>query len=163
MRQVQTLVGLLVFAGTACGQDIIAPKRYEIEENLAKYPQISPQQAMQSVSKLIIQGRIDYLLAHLVDPTFVDGKVETYMKLYKGPEKSVKLVAFHQLVTEVKSHFVKDPALVEELHRYAKEGVWEVDGAKGKANARLPDVTSRRVYFIKDKERWYLQNSQVEL
>src|SRR5437660_12471480 len=88
---------LLVSASSASGQDISKDKRYEIEEDIVKYPQQTPQQAMQSVAKLVAEGKLEYLLAHLVEPAFVDDKVEKYKTQLKGPPKAVQMVAFHQL------------------------------------------------------------------
>lgn len=153
-----TLLALFVVATAAPGQNVTTAKRYEIEENLVKFPQQSPQQAMQSVVKLLNENRLDYLVAHLADPAYVDAKVEAYSKLFEGPPKAVELVAFNQLVKEIGEHFRLDPTLTEELRRYPKEGMWEV--GKTKASARLPGIAARQVFFVEAKGRWYLQNQR---
>ncbi len=162
MRSCNLYLVLLLVAASAAAQGLSTPGRYEVPEELVKYPQQTPQQTMQSVAKILAENDLDYLLAHLTDPAFVDGKVKEYAKLYKGPPKSVELVAFQKLVKEVRQHFVEDPMLVGELSRFGKEGIWEIDAKKGKASAKLPDVASRRAYlvFSNTTKRWYLENQR---
>jgi hypothetical protein len=158
MSKWRILVALVLITATASGQDVTKEKRYEVEEDIVKYPQQTPQQAMNSVAKTLSEGRLDYLLAHLVDPLFVDAKIQLIKSKLKGPPKAVEMVAFDKLIQEIKGHFLRDPMIVEEMSRYAKEGIWEMKD--NQANARLPDVLSRRVYFIQVKGRWYLQNER---
>ncbi|HEV3448581.1 MAG TPA: hypothetical protein VG099_28345, partial [Gemmataceae bacterium] len=57
-------------------QDATPPRRYGVLLNQQNYPQEDPKQALASVVKAIDRQRIDYLLAHLADPDFVDERVK---------------------------------------------------------------------------------------
>lgn len=128
-------------------QDDIPPSRYGVIQNLARYPQADPKQALASVLKAIEDQRIDYLLAHLADPEFVDDRVK---QVYGGK--------FDELVRETKTKLADYPASVKELERFAKEGEWQE--TKDSAVAKLKDVKERQVYMKKVGNRWYFENKQ---
>jgi hypothetical protein len=122
------------------------PKRYEVTRNLKKYPQDEPKTTLASVVKAIEDRRIDYLLAHLADPEFVDDRV----KLYGGN--------FEELVKETTARMVDNPAVLKELRRFLKEGKWKTSDTT--AEVSLDDVKSRRVYLRKIDKRWFLEQRQ---
>jgi hypothetical protein len=139
---------LVVAAGLAQSkQDDIPPSRYGVIQNLAKYPQADPKQALASVLKAIEDQRVDYLLAHLADPEFVDDRVK---QVYGGK--------FDELVRETKTKLTDYPASVKELERFAKEGEWQE--TKDSAVAKLKDVKERQVFMKKVGNRWYFENRQ---
>jgi len=121
-------------------------KRYGIEVDLEIYPQGTPKEALASVLKAIERKRIDYLLAHLADPEFVDMRV----RVLGGK--------FEELVKETTAKLAADPTAVKELGRFLREGQWEGDDAT--ASAQLKDVKERRVYMRKLEGRWFLENRQ---
>jgi hypothetical protein len=157
--------------------------RYGIEVNLVNYPQKSPQDAMKSVSKAIFNGRYEYLLAHLVDPKWVDSRVaeyrnlanpaaelqkeiddiarETDLKVKKrkildkeAKDRSRTVVAFNRLVAETKKNLEEDPVMMKELRLFARDAEWEDAGDA--ATATLKKTTPRRVVFRKSDERWFM-------
>jgi hypothetical protein len=158
MRICRCLIPLLLLASLVSGQEPSKSKRFEIDQDLDRYPQNTPQLAMKSIAKALLERKLDYLLAHLAEPTFVDARVKDHAKHYKGPAKAVEIVAFHDLVNEFADHLRRDPTIVEELYRYAKEGKWEIK--ENTASASLPDVASRRANFIAIKKQWYLLNAR---
>jgi hypothetical protein len=121
------------------------PKRYGIEANLRDYPQETPKETLASVLRAIDRGRINYLLAHLADPAFVDQRVR---QIYGGD--------FDELVRETNDKLTGNPDAVKELRRFLKEGEWEA--AETTATAKLKDVKDRQVFFRKIGQRWYLEN-----
>jgi hypothetical protein len=133
-------------------------KRYGYLHEPILFPQKTPQEAMQAIIRAIDHNKIDYLLAHLADPKFVDSRVGEYAAFQKGSEQAKTIVAFERLVRETALHFREDPVLVKELRLYAKEGAWEVQEAV--AIGTLKTGTSRRVFFRKLEERWFLENKQ---
>jgi hypothetical protein len=141
-------VGLVV-AGVALAQ---APKedslnrRYGIDANLRHYPQTTPKEALASVLQAIDRNRIDYLVAHLVDPQWVDERVQR-------PGSS-----FETVVQETTAKLADNPDAVKELRRFLKEGEW--DAGDTTASASLKDVKNRRVYLRKVENRWFLENRQ---
>src|SRR5262249_33431656 len=121
--------------------------RYGIDANVRDLPQDTPKQALASVLLAMERGRINYLLAHLADPTFVDNRVK---EIYGGD--------FDELVRETTGKLADNPAARKELQRFLKEGDWE--GDDNSASARLKDVKDRQVFLRKIGQRWYLENRQ---
>ena len=111
------LVGLDAVAGQQAGESV--NKRYGHEIEPAKYPQGSPDVALKSVLQAIDDRRIDYLMAQLADPAFVDKKVAEYKNRFQGPERARITLAFDHLVKETARYFQDDPSLVRELRRFA--------------------------------------------
>jgi hypothetical protein len=139
-------VGLVLVAASAA-QQADAPKRYNIARNLDSYPQATPKEALASVLTAIENKRVDYLLAHLADPDFVDKRVR---EVYGGD--------FDELVKESTTKLHDSPAAVKELQRFLKEGEWE--SGEGTATAKLKDVADRQVTMKKIGDRWFLENQQ---
>src|SRR5205085_31031 len=106
-----------------------------------------PKAALASVVKALEEKRVDYLLAHLADPEFVDARV----KIYKGN--------FDELVKETSARMVDNPSVLKELRRFLKDGKWKTFNAT--AEASLDDLKVRRVYFRQIKKRWYLEQRQL--
>ncbi|MBX9626266.1 MAG: hypothetical protein K2X82_20875 [Gemmataceae bacterium] len=70
-----------LLAGTAAlaqerpkGPDEI-PVRYGLPYKAKAYPQGTPKEALESVIAAADKGEVSYLVAHLLDPAFVDGRV----------------------------------------------------------------------------------------
>jgi hypothetical protein len=140
---VVVLLGLVCASGL-CGQDAKSSPRYGIVVNQDSYPQDTPKDTLASVLKAIVNQRIDYLLAQLADPEFVDKRVRD-----TGGQ-------FDDLVKETSAKLAGDPTAVKELNRCLKEGQWEVNDAA--ATAQLKDVKDRRVFLRKVGGRWFLEN-----
>lgn len=121
-----------------------APKRYGIEADLETYPQSAPKETLASVLQAIDRKRIDYLLAQLADPEFVDMRVQ---KAYAGQ--------FDDFVKESTAKLVSDPTAVKKLRRFLNEGEWDVE--ESAATGRLKDVRER-VYLRKIEGRWYFED-----
>jgi hypothetical protein len=51
------------------------PPRFGVPSRLKAYPQATPKQALESVVGAIEKGEVPYLLAHLLDPAFVESRV----------------------------------------------------------------------------------------
>jgi hypothetical protein len=138
---------LVCIVGVSAQEANTPPRRYGIETNLRDYPQETPKETLASVLRALERGRINYLLAHLTDPAFVDKRVK---EIYGGN--------FDELVRETTRKLSDNPAVVKELRRFLKEGEWE--GGDNTASAKLKDVKERQVFFRKIGRRWYLENRQ---
>ena len=121
-------------------------RRYGIEADLKTFPQATPKEALASVLKAIDAKRIDYLLAHLADPQFVDQRVK---------ENGGR---FDALVEETTGKLVDDPSAAKQLRRFLREGEWKIDADS--ASVQLKDVSDRAVYLRKVGERWFLKNQR---
>jgi hypothetical protein len=137
---------LVLVAGSAA-QDTGTSKRYQIAANLDTYPQATPKETLASVLAAIENQRVDYLLAQLAEPDFVDKRVE---QVYGGN--------FDELVKETTTKLTDSPGMAKELQRFLKEGEWE--SGDGTATAKLKDIKDRQVYMKKIGQRWYLENRQ---
>lgn len=137
----------MIAACAVAAQDKVEtpPPRYGVNADLRRYPQATPKETFASVLQAIDQKRYDYLLAHLVDPAFVDERVK-------------KLGGFDELVGEMRTKLNDNPDAVKELRRFLKQGEWETN--EDKASAFLKDVKDRRVYFRKIETRWFMENKQ---
>jgi hypothetical protein len=141
------VVSLTVVGAPAQETKEAPPRRYGIEVNLRDYPQETPKETLASVLRAIERGRINYLLAHLADPAFVDKRVK---EIYGGN--------FEELVRETTHKLTDNPAAVKELKRFLKEGEWE--GGDTTASVKLKNIKERQVFFRKIGRRWYLENRQ---
>jgi hypothetical protein len=138
---------VLLSAGVLARQDEQPPSRYGVVLNTRLYPQANPKEALAAVISSIENNRIDYLLAHLTDPAYVDNRV----KQYHGGN-------FDEFVRETRAKLTKEPGTLNELRRFAREGEWEA--GETSATVRHKDVKDRQVYLRKIGERWYLENRQ---
>ncbi len=148
-RLAATLV-LLVLVAPAAAQSEKAPPppaRYGVAPRLEAYPQGTPKETLASVLSAVENRRIDYLLAHLTDPAFVDERVQ---KFYAGD--------FDGLVRETTAKLNDNPEAIKELRRFLKEGEWEGDDKT--ASAKVKDIKDRQVFFRKIGARWFLENRQ---
>jgi hypothetical protein len=135
------LAGLSWLASAAAGGEK-STGRYGVVADLKSFPQATPKQALASVLKSVDLKRIDYLLAQLSDPQWVDGRV----KVYEG--------GFPELVREASARL--DPSAVKKLGRFLKEGEFET--LDNTAFVRLKDVKDRVVRLRKIDGRWYLES-----
>jgi hypothetical protein len=139
------------FLGFICSSPGLAqqnkepPKRYGIEADLENYPQADAKSAFASVLKAIDNKKIDYLLAQLSDPQWVDSWLQKY---HEGK--------FDEMVKEVTQFLAAVPTTVEELHRFLREGTWEIDDTE--ARVSLKDVADRQVFLRKIDTRWFMKH-----
>jgi len=143
---VELLVGVAVVVVVtvpvtpANGRELAA--RYRVAADLKTYPQGTAKDAFAAVLKAIENKRIDYLLAQLADPDWVDGRVN----VYEG--------GFDELVKETTAKL--DPPAVKRLGRFLKDGEFETLGST--AVVRLKGVKDRVVRLRRADGRWYLQS-----
>jgi hypothetical protein len=118
--------------------------RYEITVDQDAFSQKTPKEALTSVLKAIQAKKIDYLVAQLSDPAWVD-------QLIKEEHKG----SFDGMVKEVTTKLLDDSDTVAQLRRFIKDGEWE-DG-EDTASAKLKD-SKDRVFLRKLEGRWFLEN-----
>jgi hypothetical protein len=144
---------LTVLAGVACAAAVVAAgeakepapaKRYGIEADLKAYPQATPKEALASVVKAVEDRRLDYLVAQLSDPDFVDRRVKDTGGDFAG------------LVREATAKLADDPGTVKQLRRLLEEGAWDVKDDR--ASVHVKDAGQRWCYFRKVEGRWFLEN-----
>jgi hypothetical protein len=146
MRLVLTLlIGVALAAPFRLrAEPVQSEKRFDQALDLKKYPQDTPKNAATSFIKAIEHKDIEYLLAQLAEPTFVDQRVKD-----NGGK-------FEVLVQEAKAKLADDPAALKLLQRLAKEGDWKIEGDR--AILSLEGAPDRQVLLVKRKDRWFVEN-----
>src|SRR5262245_17436415 len=111
MRGAVTIVIGFLVVTLAVGQDKKADApaaRYGVAADLETYPQVSAKQALASVAKALERKRVEYVLAHLAYPEFVDESVQRL-----GGK-------FDELVREVGTHLADNPKETKAFVRLLK-------------------------------------------
>ena len=137
------LIGVLVFAAQD-GADKAPAKRFGIAADLKSFPQAEPKETLGSLLKAVDAKRVDYVLAQLADPDWVDRRV----KEMAGD--------FRALLEESTARLVADPAALKRLKKLLADGEWKTDA--GAAVVRLKDVEDAAMFFRKADGRWYVEN-----
>jgi hypothetical protein len=77
MRKTLTIVVLLGAASLTAAQEEPEPAvpRYGVAPNLETFPQGTAREALASAIRAAERGRVEYLAAHLIDPRFIDARV----------------------------------------------------------------------------------------
>jgi hypothetical protein len=151
---------------TAAAQDeekkpppMVDLRRYGFDYSPQLYPQKSPKDAIKSIVKAIDAKRVDYLLAQLADPKYVDARVAEYKAFFpKGKDEVRALLAFDRLVSETVAYYLDDPLLVRELRLFARDAAWDV--ADDVATGTVKEVPARKVFLRQIGDRWFLENRQ---
>jgi hypothetical protein len=118
--------------------------RHGIALDTKTYPQSTAKEALASVLKAVTDKKIDYLVAQLADPAFVDDRVK---RIYGGK--------FDEQVEDTRGRL--DPFAVKRLKRFLDEGKWDI--GKTEATVTLDEVKERQVKLILKDGRWYLKNA----
>lgn len=139
-RSARTLLLLALFASPALAE---TPVRYGVAPDAKAYPQATAKEALSSVVAAVKSRRIDYIVAHLADPTFIDERVKT---VHGGQ--------FTGQVSDTTTR-LEEPA-AQLLARFHKEGKWTID--RDRATVELEDVPDRVVRLLQVGGAWYLVN-----
>jgi hypothetical protein len=148
MRITWITVVLLAAGGALWAQPVKGPRgeRYGISAVRDVYPQATPQETLASVVKAINGRRMDYVLAQLADPDYVDQRV-----------RDVHNGRFSSMVDEATEKLAKDPGTVSRFRRYLKEGEWDAQDTTAVVRLKdRPDI----VAFRKVGQWWYMNNPQ---
>ena len=116
--------------------------RYGIAPDLKMYPQAAAKETLASVLKAVQAKRVDYVVAQLADPAFVDDRVK---RLYGG--------RFAQQVEDTRARL--DPLTIKQLQRFLKDGDWQEN--KDRVTVRLKD-DKRCLHFKKNNGRWFMEH-----
>lgn len=117
--------------------------RYGIAADLKTYPQETAKETLTSVIKAVENKRVDYVVAQLADPTFVDDRVK---RIYGG--------RFEEQVGDTRGRL--DPLTIKELQRFLKDGDWREN--KDRVTVRLKS-DQHHLYFKKENDRWFMEHT----
>jgi len=137
------LIGVLALAAHD-GAETVLPKRYGLELDSKTYPQSTPKEALASLLKAVDSRRVDYVLAQLADPDWVDRRV----KESRG--------GFPALVEESTARLLDNHATVKQLKRLLAAGEWKMGSAT--ATVRSQDSEEGALFLRKSGGRWYVEN-----
>lgn len=155
-------LSLILLCLTSAAQDEknkAPPRRFGFDVDETTFPQSKPEDAMKSIATALDRKKVDYLLAHLVDPLHVDYWVDRYKEGFtQGSENARKLLAFDRLVKERTEYLQNDPLIHRDLKIFSRDAKWDVndDLAIG-TNEKVP---ARKVFLRKMGDRWFLDNKQ---
>lgn len=181
MRPLLAVAAGLVLAAAAAAQDV--PPRFDLLHNPDLYRQDTPQEALRSALAAVSRERYDYVIAHLLDPEWVDARIATnraYFERVAGEQvvataagaqlRGAALQArvqevgtrlnFQDLTGIVRRKLGDDPDHLKEMRRLLRDGEFKVSGET--ATAVLKDAKDRALYFKKVKDRWFLENRKDE-
>lgn len=143
-KYVGVLLAAMVVLASANGQEKAAEgTRYGIAPDLKTYPQGTAKETLASVLKAVEAKRVEYVVAQLADPSFVDDRVK---RLYGG--------RFAEQVDDTRARL--NPLTLKQLQRFHKDGEWSAE--KNRVTVRLKG-DNRCLYFKKDGDRWFLENA----
>ena len=157
-----TLLATLVLCACSSAQDETKKKaapRFGFDVDEMTYPQQTPKDAMKSIAAALDRKRVDYLLAQMAEPSYVEYWVERYKADFpQGKDEAKRLLAFDRLARETSEYYQNDPLILKDLRAFAKDAKWEEmdDIAVGTTDK----VPARKVYLKKIGDRWFLENRQ---
>ena len=183
MRPLIAALASLALAGAAAGQPDPVPARFDVFHNPDAYPQDTPQRALTSVLDAMGRDRYDYVVAHLLDPGFVDARLlatQAYFERAASDQLAGTLAAaslrgaaletrvrtlglrlnVQDLTNRIRHKLADEPDHLRDLRRFARDGQFQAAGET--ATATLPDVKDRALYFKKVGDRWFLENRKED-
>jgi hypothetical protein len=159
-------------------------QRFGLRYNKDLYSQETTKQTLAAMLRAFERDRYDYLVAHLLDPGFVDEQLKLIQPIYEqrareqvrkeGLEKMgfdpsfirnrirdhARQASYEHIVRRVRAKLDDDPEALKDLKRMAREGAIE-EGAAA-AVVRLKDVKDRALYLRKVGDRWFIENKMLE-
>ena len=158
-----TWSALILLCSVSVAQDELKPKkaaqRFGFDADDITYPQKTPKDAMASISLALDRKRVDYMLAQLADPVYVEYWVDRYKTVFTlGKEEGRRLLAFDRLARETAQYYQNDPLIQKDLRVFAKQAEWKEEGEG--AVGTVETIPARKVFLRKIGERWFLENRQ---
>jgi hypothetical protein len=179
MRAIVPLCFALLLAAGVFGQEPDVPPRFDVIYNPDLYAQDTPQASLKSVLEAISRDRYDYVLAHVIDPAYVDARLATTQAYFErvaveqiGATSAGQILRdaalqartrelgtrmnFRDLAGQMRRKIADEPDSLRDLKRMARDGLFQTSGDD--ATATLKDVKDRALYFKKIGGRWFLEN-----
>lgn len=147
------------------------------------YPQKTPKDALESAIGAIERDRIEYLIAHLLDPTLVADRMQGMTPYFekiaseqisstgqgmnlRGAELQTRVrdraveLNFKAFSALVREKLKDEPANLKEMKLFLSDGVFTDDGTNGKVTHK--GFKDKALYFKKVGERWFIENRKEE-
>ena len=117
--------------------------RYGITPDVKTYPQDTAKETLASVLRAVEAKRVDYVVAQLADPRFIDQRVRG---TYGG--------RFEEQVEDTRARL--DPLTIKQLQRFLKDGKWKEEDKH--VTVRLKGE-ERCLNFKQENGRWFLEHA----
>jgi hypothetical protein len=178
MRRFAVLL-CLVCAVPSFGQTRKA--KFAVLPNLELYSQKTPKEALDSVLNAIQRDRVDYIVAHLLDPAFVQSRIDATQAYYekvagqefaaagasltskelidKSRDRAATL-GYERLKRDISAKLLEEPDNIRDLKKFLRDG--EVVESGDTAIITLKDVKDRAIYFKRIDGHWYMENRREE-
>src|SRR5438128_9883956 len=173
MRNSLALAAVLLVAAAAFAQNKPQlPPRFGVVAETDIFGQDSPKQLLASIDKAFARKRVDYVLAHLLEPSYGDTKLAEYYrkKFGRAPDDDRELTieqrdvrareALQLFVAEVNDHMASEPKKTLRFFRLLKEGNVEEAGTTAKVS--LKDAAAMTLNLRQVEGRWYMDNNLEE-
>jgi len=183
MRRLLALTAVLVLTTISAAQAPEVKPRFDVLHNSEFYKQDTPQQTLTSVVGALGRDRYDYVIAHLLDPAYVNSRLATTQsyferiaadqvaqtgggRLLQGAALQARIqqvgmsLNVKQLAEQMKAKLADEPDNLKDLKRLAREGVFVDTGDT--ATATYKDIKDGALYFKKVEGRWFLENRKED-
>jgi len=119
--------------------------RFGIVLDEATFPQNSPENLRKSLLKALNSDKIEYMLAHLADPSFIDKNVR---EVHEGD--------FAKQVAETREKLKK--GLKSPLESLLKEG--KLNASEKSASLKDPNLKDFIISMKLENNKWYMENNK---
>src|SRR5262245_48780932 len=173
MRNSLALTAVLLVAVPALAQNKPNyPPRFGIAAETEIFTQDSPKQLLASLDKAFNRKRLDYVLAHLLEPGYGDAKLaESYRQKFGRTLDDDRELTIEQrdarakealqlFIAEVNSHMASEPKKTLRFFRLLKEGTVEEAGTTAKVS--LKDAPTMILTLRQVDGRCYMDNNLEE-
>lgn len=188
MMAVSLCVWLTSVATAQPKKDIVDPKepprRFGLRQFPELYPQDSPKNALYSVLRAMDKDRYDYLVAHLLEPGYVNEQLAIGYPLFEKQAREIvekeqlarkgfdrefivnrirdlaNQKNVDNLVQRIRTKIDNDPEVLRDFKRMLREGSFEDAGET--SVGKLKDAKDRALYFKRVGDRWYVENKMQD-
>lgn len=184
MRSMAIVVAVLTVAGGAWTKELDVKPRFDVIFNPDLYPQGTPQETLNSILGAISRDRYDYIIAHLLDPVYVEARLASTQPYFEraaaeqiGSTAGGKLLRdaalqtrinevatrlnVRNLAEQMRQKIIDEPDNLKELKRMARDGAFQSGGDT--TVVTLKDVKDRSLSFKKAGGRWFVENRKEQV
>lgn len=139
------LVNCAYNPGLLPAQAVKESGRFGVALDDASFPQNSPENLRKSLLKALDSDKIEYLLAHLADPSFIDKNVR---EVHEGN--------FAKQVAETREKLIK--GLKSPLESLLKNG--KLNFSEKSASLKDPALKDFTITMKLENNKWYMENNK---
>lgn len=157
--------------------------RFGILINDELYKQKTPKDTLNSVIQALERERFDYLAAHLLEPSFVNSRMQTFTpyfekvaaeqisktgagarlqsaELQMQVREKAETLNFKRLALDIRKKMLDDADNLKAMKKLLRDGQFVEEGDS--ARATLKDEKDVAIYFKKIENRWFMENRRED-